>query len=137
MLTTLYLFKTDIPQNFARYLLFMCEDCLKLSNQALHQKREDWTQDLFTRSSEAKHDGKSSSFFPALRGYHNYKSIKKPSVGKQLVTQSEFGNQVDKFAIKAPNGPGQWQRNNGPSTTRVSKNSMVFSRSNRWRIYYS
>ena len=43
-------------------------------------------------------------FVSAVCGYHIYKDIWEPSVGKKRIAHREFGNQFNKFAIKVLNG---------------------------------
>ena len=40
----------------------------------------------------------------AVRGYHIYKDIWKPTTSDKLFIAREFGNQLDKFAIKVLSG---------------------------------
>ena len=39
----------------------------------------------------------------AVRGFHVYKDIWKPSIGDKLACEREFDNYIDKFAIKVVN----------------------------------
>ena len=40
------------------------------------------------------------AFTSAVRGYHVYKDIWKPSIGEKLVAKREFNNPMDKHAVK-------------------------------------
>ena len=36
----------------------------------------------------------------AVRGYHVYKVVWKPTIGEKLQADQELGNEADKFAVK-------------------------------------
>ena len=40
------------------------------------------------------------AFASAVRGYHVYKDVWKPSFGEKLVARREFNNPIDKHAVK-------------------------------------
>ena len=40
------------------------------------------------------------AFASAVRGYHVYKDVWKPSIGEKLVAKREFNNPMDKHAVK-------------------------------------
>ena len=40
------------------------------------------------------------TFDSAVRGYHVYKVVWKPTIGKKLEADQELGNEADKFAVK-------------------------------------
>ena len=40
------------------------------------------------------------AFASAVRGYHVYKDLWKPSIGEKLVARREFNNPMDKHAVK-------------------------------------
>ena len=40
------------------------------------------------------------AFASAVRGYHVYKDVWKPLIGKKLVAKREFNNPMDKHAVK-------------------------------------
>ena len=40
------------------------------------------------------------TFNSAVQGYHVYKVVWKPTIGKKLQTDQELGNEADKFAVK-------------------------------------
>ena len=40
------------------------------------------------------------TFNSAVRGYHVYKVVWKPTIGKNLQEDQELGNEADKFAVK-------------------------------------
>ena len=40
------------------------------------------------------------TFDSAVRGYHIYKVVWKPTIGEKLQVDQEFGNKADKFALK-------------------------------------
>ena len=40
------------------------------------------------------------TFDSAVRGYHVYKVVWKPTIGKKLQADQEFGNEANKFAMK-------------------------------------
>ena len=39
-------------------------------------------------------------FSSCVRGHHVYKSIRTPSIGKNLICEAEFGNIEDPYAVK-------------------------------------
>ena len=39
-------------------------------------------------------------FTSAVRGYHVYKHVWKPSIGEKLVARREFNNPMDKHAVQ-------------------------------------
>ena len=40
------------------------------------------------------------TFDSAVRGYHVYKVVWKPTIGEKLQADQELGNEADKFAMK-------------------------------------
>ena len=40
------------------------------------------------------------AFASAVRGYHVYQDVWKPSIGEKLVAKQEFDNPMDKHAVK-------------------------------------
>ena len=40
------------------------------------------------------------TFNSAVRGYHVYKVVWKPTVGEKLQEDQQLGNEADKFAVK-------------------------------------
>ena len=63
--------------------------------------------------------------YSAVRGYHVYRDVWKPSVGEKLVARREFDNRFYNFAVKVLNG----KENGQPFTARILENSLVFSHS--------
>ena len=65
-------------------------------------------------SSQALHAGRSlgqslgilwawrNTFNSAVRGYHVYKVVTKPTITEKLQGDQEFGNEADKFVVKWP-----------------------------------
>ena len=45
-----------------------------------------------------------TSFASAVRGYHVYRDVWKPSIGEKLVAKWEFNNPMDKHAVKVVKG---------------------------------
>ena len=58
------------------------------------------------------------AFTSAVRGYHGYQDVWKPSIGEKLVAKQEFDNPMDKHA---------GQLNGQPFASWVLPNSIVFS----------
>ena len=44
------------------------------------------------------------AFTSALRGYHVYQDLWKPSIGEKLVAKREFNNFMDKHTVKVVKG---------------------------------
>ena len=44
------------------------------------------------------------AFASAVRGYHVYQDLWKPSIGEKLVAKREFNNPMDKHTVKAVKG---------------------------------
>ena len=44
------------------------------------------------------------AFASAVRGYHVYHDLWKPSIGEKLVAKREFNNPMDKHAVKVVKG---------------------------------
>ena len=44
------------------------------------------------------------AFAPAVRGYHVYQDVWKPSIGEKLIAKREFDNPMDKHAVKVVRG---------------------------------
>ena len=43
-------------------------------------------------------------FASAVRGYHVYRDVWKPSIGEKLVAKREFNDPMDKHAVKVVKG---------------------------------
>ncbi len=43
-------------------------------------------------------------FSSAVRGYHVYKDVWRPSIGEKLVATREFNNRMDKYAVQVVKG---------------------------------
>ena len=71
--------------------------------KAFEEKRENWRQVLLLRSRKAILAKQILAISSAVRGFHVYKDIWKPSIGDKRTCEREFDDCFDKFAIRVVN----------------------------------
>ena len=60
------------------------------------------------------------AFASAVRGYHVFQDLFKPSIGEKLVGKGEFNNAIDEHAVKVV-------KTSRPFASQVLSNGVVFS----------
>ena len=69
------------------------------------------------------------TFDSAVRGYHIYKVVWKPTIGEKLQVDQELGNKADKFALKVV-------KNNEFAMKVVKNNEIVGNLRREYSVFY-